>query len=295
MRYLPRFFYFPSPTCSASCDADLPVTNFSDCNPEALFSEIQRVFIAKSSAAPFTNWAAAAEWTTRLSQTSVVGNDYIRPLTVIGDKPAAASVSKDISNGRKVVIGKDHTINFTVDDVSQENYEFMRALECGGQFRIWYETAGGKMYGGNEGILINVDANLVDNRGREETETINGVITWRAKFHPERTDSPIFGSATGGGQPSSYNTTQTFASAVTATSAGITTTVPAVNAVVKFEFNSITAPGGAPISMLLKIGGVQVATVAAPADYVNTYFRFTSTAGTQYVKRFANGSVNLDV
>lgn len=293
MQSLVRLFYFPTPTCSASCDADLPQVNFSDCAPEVIFSEIQRIFVAKATAAPFTDWTQAAEWTTRLSQTTTTGNDYIRPLTVIGDKPAAAGVSKDISNGRKVVVGKDHTINFTIDDVSQENYEFMRALECGGKFRMWYETAGGKMYGGNEGILVDIDANVVDNRGREEIETINGVITWRAKFSPERTDSPIFGSTSGGNVPTTFDTNITFATAATGTKEGVTATVSATNATQKFEFNKIASPTGTPANMVLKIGGSQVASIDYPTDYANTYYRYTHTNGTTYTKKFTAGDVNL--
>lgn len=293
MYFKNRFQYFPTPTCSGSCDADLPPTNFSDCNPEVPFSEIQRIFMAKSSAAAFTDWTQASEWTTRISQTSVSGDDYIRVLTVIGDKPAATSVIKDISNGRKKVVGKDHTINFTIDDVSDENYEFMRALECGGLFRVWYETAGGYMYGGNTGQLINIDANDVLNRGREETETIAGVITWRAKFHPERVTSPIFGVSTDTGAPTTYNVVQTFATLTTDTDAGVTTTVSATDADLKMEFNSIASPSGLPNTMILRIATVQVATVDFPSDYANTYFRFTSAAGTAYVKQFKDGTVNL--
>jgi len=85
-------------------------------------------------------------------------------------------------------------LNYTIDDVSDENYEFMRALECGGQYRIWYETEGGFLYGGNEGILVNATGDDILNRGREEIETIAGTFTWRSKFHPDRTTSPIFDS-----------------------------------------------------------------------------------------------------
>lgn len=249
--------------------------------------------MAKSNAASFTDWTQATEWTTRISQTSVVGDDYIRVLTVIGDKPAATAVIKELSNGRRKSVAKDHTINFTIDDVSDANYEFMRSLECGGQFKVWYETYGGKMYGGNDGQLIYIDANDILNRGRDETETIAGTITWRAPFHPERITSPIFGSSTDNVAPSTYDTVQTFGAATTDTDAGVTTTVPATNANLKFEFNAITPLAGLPQTMILRISGVQVATVDFPQEYLNTYFRFTSTANVVYVKQFKDGTVNL--
>lgn len=282
----------PVPTCSASCDAALPVVGFSDCAPNVVYSEIRRVFLAKATAAAFTNVSDASEWIDRLSQTNIVGDDYIRPLTVIGDKPAAASVIKDISNGRKSVVGKDHTLNFTIDDMSNENYEFMRALECGGQFKMWYETEGGYMYGGNEGILVNIDANVINNRGREEIETIAGVITWRAKFSPERVVSPIFGSTTGGG-PVSFDTVQTFAEEVEATSAGITSTAPAVDPDLKFEFNAIGGASGTPFTMNVKatVGGSTLLVVSAPSEYLGKTFRFTDISGVEHIGTFASGDV----
>ena len=180
-----------NPLCPNDCDQPLAEVEFDDCAPEINLSEIKRVFISKGSAAAFNNWAQAQEWTERISQNGTEPN-AIRELTVIGDMPAGSGVSKDISNGRKYVVGKDHTLNFTVDDVSDENYEFMRATECGGKYRLWYETKGGYLYGGNEGILASLVMDDVLNRGTDEIETLNGVLTWRKKFSPERTKSPIF-------------------------------------------------------------------------------------------------------
>lgn len=181
-------------TCPTNCESALPPVNFSACAPTILESEIVRVFIARPNAAAFTNWEQATEWTERISQTDVADQDAIRVLTVIGDKPAPTSTPRDISNGRTITPFKEHTVNVTIDDVTDENYEFMRQLECGGQVKAWYETAGGKLYGGNEGITkarLSLDDILPSG---EEIETLQGTLTWRNKFHPERTDSPIFGT-----------------------------------------------------------------------------------------------------
>lgn len=180
-----------NPLCPTDCSTALNQVVFDDCAPNINASEIKRVFVAKGNSSPFENWTTATEWTTRMAQSGTTAN-AIRTLTVIGDKPAPSSVSKDISNRRKFVVGKDHTMNFTVDDVSDENYEFMRSTECGGKYRIWYETHGGYLYGGNEGVKCSIVMDDVLNRGLDEIETLNGVATWRAKFSPERTKSPIY-------------------------------------------------------------------------------------------------------
>lgn len=183
-----------NPICPTDCTAALPVVNFNVCAPVIALSEIRRIFIARPSAEPLTDWELATEWITRISNEDVASNDAIRVLTVIADKPAPAVISTPISNGRTQVTGKDHTLNFTIDDVSAENYEFMRTVECGGKYRVWYETEGGFLYGGAAGILGEMTAYDVLNRGREEIETISGTITWRSKFSPERVQSPIFDS-----------------------------------------------------------------------------------------------------
>lgn len=184
----------PNPICPTGCDTALSIVAFSDCAPEIVASEIKRIFVTKRTATPFTDWKLAPEWVERISD-SVTDAQAIRALTVIGDKPAAASVSKDISNKRKWFVAKDHTVNFTVDDVSDENYEFMRATECGGLYNMWYETHGGMLYGGNAGIPVSIVMDVVDNRGLDEIETLNGVATWRSKFSPERIKSPIYTEA----------------------------------------------------------------------------------------------------
>ena len=178
------------PTCPQDCTGNLPMVKFSKCAPIILLSEITKLYVGKNSIQPFMDWTTASEWTTRLSETATDAN-AIRPITVIGDKPAAAPIKKEISNGRTWTIGKDHTLNVKVDDVSDENYNFMRNSECGGQYRVWFETSGGMLYGGNEGIAVTLDLNDVLASGKDAIEELVGTATWRAQFHPERVKSPI--------------------------------------------------------------------------------------------------------
>ena len=180
-----------NPTCPTNCAKTLPIVKFDKCAPAISLSEIEKIYISKPTATPFTDWKLASEWVERISESDLVDDDAIRPLTVIADKPAPANVIKELSNGRKIPVRKDHTINVTIDDVSDENYELARVLECGGQIRFWYETSGGKLYGGNEGIEGTIVLDGVLNRGRDEIETLTGSIVWSSKFSPERITSPI--------------------------------------------------------------------------------------------------------
>lgn len=176
--------------CPNNCETELPEVRFSKCSPTIVLSEIVRIFLGKQSTEPFTDWKSATEWTTRLSENGTTAN-AIRPLTVTADKPAGSPVVKEISNGRKYNLRKDFTINIEIDDVSEENYEFMRVTQCGGEYKLWFETAGGRLYGGNEGIDASLVLDNVLGRGKDEIEKITGTASWDDKFSPEMCVSPI--------------------------------------------------------------------------------------------------------
>lgn len=178
-----------NPVCPTDCSTALPSVLFDVCAPEINLSEIQYIYIGHGNAAPFTLITDPTEWAGRLSQTAT--GDKIRTLTVVADKPAPAKAEKDISLGRKVVLNKTHTLNVTIDETGTLNHDFVRNLECGGKYRIWYETQGGLLYGGAAGIYADVFLDVILARGREEHGTIAGQITWRSKFTEERVVSPI--------------------------------------------------------------------------------------------------------
>jgi len=189
------------PICPVDCSTDLPVVAFDNCNPNSVASEINKIYIAKPSAADFTDVADPIEWGKRLSETNVVPNaptnttpvgDLIRPLTVIADKPAPAAVTKELSNQRSKVIRKDHTLNFTIDEITPENLAFQRASECGSIVKFWYGIHGGLLFGGNSGIQrATLTMDVVLARGTDEVVAINGTLTWKNKFTEEAVDNPI--------------------------------------------------------------------------------------------------------
>lgn len=185
-------------TCPTDCSADLPIVSFDDCNPEARLSEITKIYVARSDASSFTSVADATEWAKRISMTATPPagepatpvKDLIRPLTVIGDRPAPTAVTVDISNGRTKQLRKDFVINWTIDEITTENLEFQRNSECGLKVKFWYE-AGGLLFGGNDGISAQLTSDLVLDRGTEAVMAINGTLTWKGKFTEEAVESPL--------------------------------------------------------------------------------------------------------
>lgn len=195
-----------NPLCPTGCDSALAPVEFDFCNPEVNSSEIRRIFVAAKNAEPFTDWSTASEWISRIDQTDTTDKNAIRILTVIGSKAAGSPVTRELSDGRTKQIRKDQSLSFQVDENNDTNYEFFRMLECSGTVKFWYETKGGKLYGGNNGIVGDMIADEILNSGADEIATFDGTITWKAKFSPERTNSPIFdndftGEANGGSDP----------------------------------------------------------------------------------------------
>jgi len=179
---------FGSPVCN---DEELPPINFDFCQPDVRTSEIRRLFLSRTGAQPFNDWTLPAEWTLRIDETAM-GPDAMRELTVIGDKPTPTSVVKRISLDRKKVVLKTHTVLATIDDVSDANHAFVEFIGPGKYFKMWYESTGRHMYGGNNGIVCLVQMDMVLPRGQGEIATYNVICTWDSLRTEDRCESPIF-------------------------------------------------------------------------------------------------------
>lgn len=179
----------PIPVCPVDCGDNLPEVLFDECAPEINEGQVAKVYLTNKGN-PLVDWTSAAEWNARLDNTAPNPNSIIT-LHVIGDKPAPASNQIDISLGRKVVGKKDHTLNIAVDETNAVNHEFVRQNECGGQYLMWYETLGGLLFGGTEGIEVSLLLDMIIPGAETELITFTGTATWKAKFTEERIVSPI--------------------------------------------------------------------------------------------------------
>lgn len=175
--------------CSTALDA-LPVFEFSDCAPKINAAEIRYIYIGIPGN-PFTDVKTSTEWTARLATTNVSNTKIVR-MTVLADKPRPTGTVKEISGGRKVTLTRDHVINAQVDEVNAVNHEAFRKMECGGiTLPIWYQTAGGQLFGGNTGISVSFDPGMVISRSSGDSIVWDLALTWKARFTEEMTVSPI--------------------------------------------------------------------------------------------------------
>lgn len=176
--------------CEADCDFNLPEVSFASCNPEVNESQIEKLYIAKPTAADFSDWTTATEWTNRLSQTANDA-DSIREYTVVGDKPLPEKTSKVISGGRTVNVGKKHTINFDIDESNAINHDAVRNHKCIVEVKFWYQTKSGHLFGGNTGITASMEVDMTLGRGDGDIILYPGTLKWDSLDLEERTTSPI--------------------------------------------------------------------------------------------------------
>lgn len=186
--------------CPEGCDSALPVVSYSKCNPKWKKSEITAIAMGKADTAAFNDFGSAAEWAARASQTNT-GANAIRLHTVRGNKPASTKTTIVLTGNRTITTNRHHVINFLVDEVTDENFDFFRTTQCGGgiQMRIWYvNNDGDDLHGGNPGVLATVFAEEILDEGTGAIVKIVGTIEWDAAQDPAFTANPIAGYGTSG-------------------------------------------------------------------------------------------------
>lgn len=175
--------------CAQNCESELLPVEFSQCAPELLQAQVSVIYIANDGY-PLTNWADPSEWATRISQDSTNAN-AIREITIIGSLADPTVTEKKISGLRTVYSPQEFQITGRIDDNSDTNYDFSRATGCNRQYRVWYGTLGGKLYGGNTGVIANLRMWESIAEDDQEYSVINVQLKWKAKFAPLRIDNPM--------------------------------------------------------------------------------------------------------
>lgn len=176
------------PPCPTSCSGSVAAVDFDDCAPVWHWGEVSKVYVGPTTIPTFDSTSLAA-WNTYLSDTVA---DKIRTLTTLGDMPEAASTETQMSGDRVSSGTKTFTLNFQIDETNDTNYAFYQMVECGGKFKLWFETSDGELYGGNEGILVSIKINQVIPPERSAPVKIMAVATWKSLHSPARYLSPMY-------------------------------------------------------------------------------------------------------
>ncbi len=184
-------------TCPTGCSTTPPDVTADYCNPNVTNAQVTTLYVTSLDSASFTDIEDPAEWATRLVQTGV-GADDIRTLHFIGSKPVATATNVELGADKKAMIIKEHRLEGVIRETSDENYNFLRSTECGGNFKIAYVI--GKYLFVNSDITGNVDNDLIEVNIEMNDQASNNfsdpyefavVITWKSKFHPGRITNPL--------------------------------------------------------------------------------------------------------
>ncbi|NCT92948.1 MAG: hypothetical protein GXC72_00865 [Chitinophagaceae bacterium] len=183
------------------CEAPLPEVSSDYCDPAIEQSEFTDLYLCEKAGANFTDVTAPAEWADRLADdgttipagSDATVDDLIRHLPIIGDYPKPSIATKDISGGRTGFPYKTtHVINIDVDDITVKNYQFAQFTQSmRREVKAWVKTKGGKMLGGNAGIVAVLRLDPVFARGTDSIVGLSGTLTWDKHYSPDLTASAV--------------------------------------------------------------------------------------------------------
>lgn len=160
----------------------LPDVNFATCPAayQAHESEICDVWMIET-----TDGVADAVPTAWYDSDDLDALTGVHKLTTIGDKPLSEVNELTVAKRWVVFTSRTHTVNIDVTDMSLENYDFIRALQVKPTVAVWYRDIDGYIYGGENGIVCDVqNAGNILNRGEGGLLTGQFILTWEADCDP---------------------------------------------------------------------------------------------------------------
>ena len=174
-----------------ACTSVLPPTQASDCDYELNFGEINAILFTEEGD-DLTNWSSASEWNGRIDNDTAYTNQDPAPIRVlfgIGGLGSPERGSIKISRRRVAYLSPKFSFTFKVEDTSDTNWDFMRALPTGGQtFTGWLATEA-KLFGGNGGIKMTIVADPNIPESIDELMTINLTVSFEGSI-PDMIDLP---------------------------------------------------------------------------------------------------------
>lgn len=179
----------PIIVCPTGCeDYDVPVILMDECNPAVDFSEIDKIYITQINQV-LGDWTDAAEWASRIDNSGTAVDD-IRELWVSGEMPDPERNVTEIDNDREISSPMKFQQTIQVYEANTTNYDAVRYIQCGTRFLYWY-GAGAYMYGGTNGIEVNIVASYQITKGSREANIIQLLVSWEDDHNPERIDNPL--------------------------------------------------------------------------------------------------------
>lgn len=166
----------------------------SDCSANINRSEVNSVILVHPTlGTPIANWGAgmvALDFDIDNSDATDVKQKQFVGRGSFGEPETTTTTLNDF---REYDITKTYTLTFTVFDIGDSTYDFMRKIECGSVTPLLYfTTVAGKIYGKDGGICPKqVRASLILDEGSDAIERWQVQFIWEAKTAPDRFDYPL--------------------------------------------------------------------------------------------------------
>lgn len=185
-------------TCPADCDTAL-VLGAIDVNQDCTsyqqkYSQVCDLIIMPDGATAPLDWTSAptvAAVSGAVDNADTVGGKS-KHLVGEGGIAAPEKIADEYPKRKTKVNFRVYTLPFVVKNLSDDQYEFLRQLQCGNtDFKIWYANVGGHIFGGANGIdITSIDADFPLSEGRDDKESATVTVTWEADGDPERGNAP---------------------------------------------------------------------------------------------------------
>lgn len=185
-------------TCPADCDTPLvlgAIDTAQDCTSYTQkYSQVSDLIIKPDAASAPFDWTGAPTVSAvagAISNTDVTG---AKSKWLVGEGGVGVpEKTVDEYPKRKTRVNfRTYSLVFVIKNLSDEQYDFLRQLQCGNtDYRIWYSNVGGHIFGGTTGIDVSgvdVDFPLESDRNAKESATLT--ITWEADGDAERGNAP---------------------------------------------------------------------------------------------------------
>lgn len=170
-------------TCPDNClPGTVPTFTFEDCASTTIPAQITDIFF--TAGAGLADSQSAVEWANRIDNQDQADADSIRHLFVIGSLPKPTFTKKSTSHNRTEIGIKTRTLPFKVDDMSLENINSFRQLECGGTFRCWFVIGGKYLVGGNSGFQASYNGDPTATDNLEDFLIQECELEWKAETFP---------------------------------------------------------------------------------------------------------------
>lgn len=180
-------------TCPTNCEsATLPAVSFADCafGVTDELSEIGEIFLDDLT---MTGGEGGDEFGFANLPTDVTGAapgwyGSAKRLYVIGDLPASEGTTRTLPKGWVKKGNSTWTLTADIMDATDENYAFVRSLQCGQRVGLAWKTNGGYVYGSVVATVTSSDWVLA--RGEDTYAIGQIVLTFKGSCLPTRAEDP---------------------------------------------------------------------------------------------------------